>query len=180
MQRCTTGNIAHRCGWKANIVQGAVKCFACLETTPMCTISRGSHIHITCRSVCDRDQNGIKLLTFFFGANQGIKMNSERLISTDQHIFLDSTEAWLRFVLWIPVKSSDWEPRNGTIKQSRTISTDQDSWSRLQTLLQVMRMWPSLAISHSARVKVVLKKWKSVPVGGALLPNVALLHLPKK
>ena len=37
--------------------------------------------------------------TFFFGANQGIKMNSEQLISTDQHIFLDSTEAWLRFVL---------------------------------------------------------------------------------
>ena len=156
MQRCTTGNIAHGCGWRTNIVQGAVKCYACLETMPTCTISRGSHIRITCRSVCDRDQNGIKLSTFFFGANQGIKMNSERLISTDQHIFLDSTEAWLCFVLWIPVKSRNREPRIGAIKQSRTIFTDQDFWSRLQTLLQVMRMWLPLAISRSAWVKVVL------------------------
>ena len=35
--------------------------------------ARGSHIHVACRSVCNRDQNGIKRSTFFFGANQGIK-----------------------------------------------------------------------------------------------------------
>ena len=37
--------------------------------------------------------------------------NSEWLLSTDQHTFLDTKEAWLRFVLWTPVKSSDQEPR---------------------------------------------------------------------
>ena len=82
--------------------QSAVKCYACLETTPTCAISRGSyiiHIRITCKSICDRDQNGIKLSMFLFGADQGIKTNSEQLISTDQRISLDSTEAWLHFVL---------------------------------------------------------------------------------
>ena len=123
MQRCTTGNIAHGCGWRTNIVQGAVKCYACLETMPTCTISRRSHIRITCRSVCDRDQNGIKLSMFLFGADQGIKTNSEQLISTDQSISLDSTEAWLHFVLWIPVKPSDQEPQNRVIE-------DDFHWSR--------------------------------------------------
>jgi len=28
--------------------------------------AKGSHIHVTSRSVCDRDQNGIKRSTFFF------------------------------------------------------------------------------------------------------------------
>ena len=28
-------------------------------------ISRGCHIHLACRSVCDRDQNGIKRSKFF-------------------------------------------------------------------------------------------------------------------
>ena len=45
------------------------------------------------------DQNGIKQLTLFFGADQGIKTNSEQLISTDQCTFLDTKEAWLCFVL---------------------------------------------------------------------------------
>ena len=76
------------------------------------TCTRGSHIHIACRSICDQDQNGIKRSTLFFGADQGIKLNSEQL------------------------KSSDQEPRNGAIKWSRTIFTDQDSWSWPQTLLQ--------------------------------------------
>ena len=44
---------------------------------------RGSHLHITCRNICDRDQNGIKQL-FFLGADEDIKTNSEQLISTDQ------------------------------------------------------------------------------------------------
>ena len=49
--------------------------------------SRGSRIDIACRSVCDRDQNGIKRSSFFLGADQGIKTNSERLKSSDQRTF---------------------------------------------------------------------------------------------
>jgi len=49
--------------------------------------SRGSHIHIACRSVCNQDQNGIKQSTFFIRVDQGFKTNSEGLISTDQVIY---------------------------------------------------------------------------------------------
>ena len=42
----------------------------------------------------DWDQNEIKWSTFLLGADQGIKMNSEQLISTDQHIVLDTKETW--------------------------------------------------------------------------------------
>ena len=80
--------------------------------------------------------------------------NSERLLSTDQRTFLDTKEAWLHFVLWTPVKSSDQEPRNGAIKRSRTIFSDQDSWSRSQTLLQATRMWLPLAT------------WSAIPFEG--------------
>ena len=52
--------------------------------------TRGSHIDVACRNVCDRDQNGIKRSTLFLGADQGIKMNSERLKSTDQRTFSDT------------------------------------------------------------------------------------------
>jgi len=52
--------------------------------------SRGSRIDVPCRSVCDRDQNGIKRSTFFLGADQGIKTNSERLKSSDQRNFSDT------------------------------------------------------------------------------------------
>ena len=52
--------------------------------------TRGSHIDIACRSVCDRDQNGIKRSTFFLGADQGIKTSSERLKSSDQRTFSDT------------------------------------------------------------------------------------------
>jgi len=45
--------------------------------------ARGSHIDVACRSICDRDQNEIKRSTFLLGADQGIKMNSEPLISSD-------------------------------------------------------------------------------------------------
>ena len=41
-------------------------------------MARGSYIRVACRSVCDRDQSGIKRSTFFFGADQGIKTNSEQ------------------------------------------------------------------------------------------------------
>ena len=52
--------------------------------------SRGSHIDVAWRSVCDREQNGIKRSTLFLGADQGIKTNSERLKSTDQRTFSDT------------------------------------------------------------------------------------------
>ena len=52
--------------------------------------SRGSHIDIACKSVRDRDQNGIKRSMFILGADQGFKTNSEWLISTDQHTFSDT------------------------------------------------------------------------------------------
>jgi len=52
--------------------------------------SRGSHIDVTCRSVRDRDQNGIKRSVFFLGPDQRINMNSERLISTNQCTFSDT------------------------------------------------------------------------------------------
>ena len=64
----------------------------------------------------------------------------------DQRTFFDTMEAWLRFVLWTPVKSSNQEPRNGAIKQSRTIFIDQDSWSQSQMLLWAKRMWLPLEI----------------------------------
>jgi len=36
-------------------------------------------LDVACRSVCDRDQNGIKRSTLFLGADQGSMTNSERL-----------------------------------------------------------------------------------------------------
>ena len=56
----------------------------CEEVGPY---TKGSHIHLACRSVCGQDQNGIKQSTLFLGADQGIKTNSEWLILTDQHTF---------------------------------------------------------------------------------------------
>ena len=37
--------------------------------------------------------------SFFERFVQGIKTNSEQLISTDQHVFSDAMEVWLHFVL---------------------------------------------------------------------------------
>jgi len=38
-------------------------------------------------SLCGWDQNGIKQSMFFLGTDQGIKTNSEQLISTNQFTF---------------------------------------------------------------------------------------------
>jgi len=95
-----------------------------------CTMARGGHIDVACRSVCDQDQNGIKRSTFFLGADQGIKTNSERLKSSDQCTFyvLSFELLWNQAIKSLGTeRSSDQEPRNGAIKRSRTIFTDQDS-----------------------------------------------------
>ena len=133
--------IFHITCWPVHAIHGAL-------TKTICS-SRGSHIRVACTSVCDWDQNGIKRSTFFFGADQGIKTNSEWLISTDQRTFLDTTEVWLCFALWTPIRSSDQEPWNRVIKWSRTIFTNQDSWLWSQMLLQVTRMWlPLVPCTH--------------------------------
>ena len=67
------------------------------QKLPCSSFSRGSHIYVTCRSVCDWYQNEIKWLTFLLVADQGIKMNSEQLIPIGQHTLADTKEAWLHF-----------------------------------------------------------------------------------
>jgi len=52
-----------------------------------------SHLCVAC-NVCDQDQNEIKQSMFLLGADQGLKTNSNLLISTDQHILSDTKEAW--------------------------------------------------------------------------------------
>ena len=70
---------------------------------------------VTYASHVEMNQNEIKWSTFFLGANQGIKTNSEWLISTDQCTFSDTKEVWL----FCPLNSH-------RIKQSRTsIRSDQ-------------------------------------------------------
>ena len=50
------------------------------------TMSRGSHLYIPCRSVCDWDHNWIKRSKPSWGANQGIKVTSELLkINNQEH-----------------------------------------------------------------------------------------------
>ena len=78
---------------------------------------------------------------FLSGVDQGIKTNSEWLISTDQCTFSDTKEAWLHFVLLSSRKIKQSRALEGTIKQSRMIFTNQDSWSQSQALLQVAHMW---------------------------------------
>ena len=46
--------------------------------------SRGNHLHVPCRSVCDRDQNWIKRSKPFWGADQGIKVTSKLLKINNQ------------------------------------------------------------------------------------------------
>ena len=49
-------------------------------------VSRGSHLYVLCRSVCNRDQNWIKRSKPFRGADQGIKVTSELLkINNQEH-----------------------------------------------------------------------------------------------
>jgi len=61
---------------------------------------RSSHIHTTCRSVCDWDQNGIKRSTFFLEAYEGIKTNSKKLMSAQI-----LRRCGYIFPLWTPVLS---------------------------------------------------------------------------
>ena len=75
------------------------------------------------------------MINILLGADQGIKTNTEWLISTNQHISTDTREAWQHLCPLNLAKSSNWEFRKRRIKQSRLIFTNQDSWSWLQTLL---------------------------------------------
>ena len=135
--------------------------WVCLSHQTLLPRARGSHMRIACRSICDWDQNGIKRSTFFIGANQGIKTNSERLVSTNQHTFSNTKEAWLRIC---PLNSHK-------IKQSRTIFTDQDSWSQSQMLLQATRMWLPLPFNI---VEVICAEIVSI-VGGTELPSTPMV-----
>jgi len=49
------------------------------------------------------------VINILLGFEQGIKTNSEPLISTDQNTFSDNTEMWRRFCPLNPVKPSDQE-----------------------------------------------------------------------
>ena len=60
-------------------------------------ITRGSHLYVPCRSICDRNQNRIKRSKHFLRANQGIKGTSKLRKSRIKN-------ARLQFDLW-PVKN---------------------------------------------------------------------------
>ena len=113
-------------------------------------------------------------------SDQGIKMNSERLISTDQCTFSDTWQAWVRFVLWTPVASSDQEPRNGAIKRSRTIFIDQDSWSRSQTLLQATDPLLTMPLVLSSRTQFILTSSSPNPQLSHLFLSLLLLYSNEK
>ena len=72
-------------------------------------------------------------------------MNSEQLISTNQHILSDTKEAML---LSFETFKTKWS-RASEGRWSRNIFNDQDSWSWSQTLLQAVYKWISLAAHRS-------------------------------
>jgi len=80
----------------------------CKGTATIYANTRELAICVAYGSVRDWDQNGT-VINVLLGADQEIKMNSGRLISTDQCTFSDTKEAWLRFC---PLNSH-------TIKRSR-------------------------------------------------------------
>jgi len=103
--------------------------------------SRGSFIHVAYRTFA----TGIKMESSdqhsLIRRRSRDQDDSEQLKSTDNALFPILKRRGYVFVLWTPAKSRDQEPQNGVIKWSRTIFSDQYSWSRSQTLLQALRMW---------------------------------------
>ena len=61
------------------------------------SVTRGSHLYVPCRSVCNRNQNRIKRSKHSLRANQGIKGASKLWKSRIRN-------AWLQFDLW-PIKN---------------------------------------------------------------------------
>ena len=91
-------------------------------------VSRGSHIDVTCRSVCIQDQNGIKQWMFLLGANQGIKTNSEWLISTPFLTYLAGVATFcpLNSHRIKPSRVSEWSDQ----EQSRSPKRSWALWVR--------------------------------------------------
>ena len=82
----------------------------CPVVTPplfgLCTTgTRGSHLYVPYRNVCDRDQNRIKRSKHFLRADQGIKGTSELRKS--------GKNVWLQFASLTRTKSSDQGPQKG-------------------------------------------------------------------
>jgi len=93
--------------------------------------------------------------------------------------FLRYLAGMAMFVLWTPVESSDQQPRNGAIKRSRTIFTDQDSWSRSQMLLWATCMWLPLAayITTYATFYILPSSTHTQSTHLYILPLCPLYHL---
>ena len=79
------------------------------------------------------------------------------------------------------VSASDQEPWNGAIKRSRTIFTDQNSWSRSQTLLQATCVcdYPcsSCMLACMPSVTVPLHGWMIVPCTAAVSLKINFARL---
>ena len=61
-------------------------------------------MYMSIEAIVTGNQNGVKQSTLFLEVDQGlgIKMNSERLISTNQDIFSDTREVWQCFCSLTP------------------------------------------------------------------------------
>ena len=95
-------------------------------------MARGSHLRVTCRSICHRDQMESSDRRSFWELTKG----SRRILSNQSTHFLGR-----RGNAFVLCKSSDQELWKGKIKWSRTIFTNQDSWSRSQMLLWAICKW---------------------------------------
>jgi len=81
-------------------------------------------------ALVNQDQDGIKQSMFHLGADQ--EMNSERLISTDQHVFSATEEVWLHFC---PCKIKQ---SRASLESDQVIKDDFTNQSWLQMLLWVI------------------------------------------
>ena len=79
------------------------------------SLTRGCHLYVLCRSVCDQDQNWIKRSSLFWAWS----MRPELLKSMDQ----EHTVAVWPLTL---CKASTQEPQKGTIKWLSTLFADQN------------------------------------------------------
>ena len=150
-------------------------------------IARVSHLYVSCRSVCDRDQNWIKQSKPFLRVNQGIKVTSKLQKSKDQECAAPIRPLICKKIKW----SRAFE---GMIKQSSTLFADQKSWSQSQMLQQykwqpldmmssdesLIAVFHDLSPSSSAGVWHPLSPqtqwdcWK-IPDNGMLISNLSVV-----